>query len=152
MKVDKCNVSLGARLCCGGSYLVTCRQDREGGGGGDSELTSGLSCSSHNTSLPWPRSLFFVLVRILVSPLCLLIINVSRWIIHETRQRFNWRRNVFTERVNTDLGELTDCDCLHQQSEQKQSSAGEGQLNLSTCLGISKRRKHTHVRRHHSVV
>ena len=79
---------------CGGSYLVTCRQDREGGGGGDSELTSGLSCSSHNTSLPCaemsgldsgPRSLFFVLVGILVSPLCLLIINVSRLIIHETK-------------------------------------------------------------------
>ena len=51
---------------------------------------------------------------------------------------------MFTERVNTDLGELTDCDCLHQYSEQKQSSAGVGQLNLSsTCLRVAKRRKHT---------
>ena len=51
---------------------------------------------------------------------------------------------MFTDTVNTDLGELIDCDCLHQDSEQRER-AGEGQLNPSTCLGITKWRKHTHV-------
>ena len=46
-------------------------------------------------------------------------------IIHEMGQRYNWRRNVFTETVNTDLGELIDCDYRHQDSEQKESSTGE---------------------------
>ena len=71
------------------------------------------------------RSLFFVLVGFLISPLCLLIIYVSQLIIHEMGQRYNWRRNVFTETVNIDLGELIDCDYTHQDSEQKESSAGE---------------------------
>ena len=64
-------------------------------------------------------------------------------------QRYNWRRNVFTETVNTDLGELIDCDYRHQDSEQKESSAGQGRtikpFNLSRRRS-QEEKTHTHVR------
>ena len=48
---------------------------------------------------------------------------------------------MFTETVNTDLGELIDCDCLHQDSEQRERESRGGTIkpfNLSRDYQVEK--------------